>query len=66
MNGVGVGVLDEAGRLRLLGAGVTGAAFAVVLVMLVLSSWTEATTTVLVSAGVPTAVALVLTSGIAA
>ncbi len=57
MNGVGVGVLDEAGRLRLLGAGVTGAAFAVVLVMLVLSSWSEATTTVLVSVGIPTAVA---------
>lgn len=52
----GVGVLDEAGRLRLLGAGVTGAAFAVVLVMLVLSSWTEATTAVLVSVGIPTAV----------
>ncbi|MBO9040428.1 hypothetical protein [Curtobacterium flaccumfaciens] len=57
MNGVGVGVLDEAGRLRLLGAGVTGAAFAVVLVILVLSSWTEATTTVLVSVGIPTAAA---------
>ncbi|ROP58584.1 hypothetical protein [Curtobacterium sp. PhB115] len=51
----GVGVLDEAGRLRLLGSGVTGAAFAVVLVMLVLSSWTEATTTVLVSVGIPSA-----------
>ncbi|MEG8036664.1 hypothetical protein QP157_15525 [Sphingomonas sp. LR61] len=53
----GAGVLDESGRLRLLGSGVTGAAFAVVLVMLVLSSWTEATTTVLVSVGIPSAAA---------
>lgn len=51
-----VGVIDEAGRLRLLGAAVAGAAFAVVLVMLVLSSWTTATTGVLVSVGIPTAV----------
>lgn len=53
----GAGVLDESGRLRLLGSGMTGAAFAVVLVMLVLSSFTEATTTVLVSVGIPSAVA---------
>ncbi|MFK4483083.1 hypothetical protein ABH929_001835 [Curtobacterium sp. AB7] len=53
----GAGVLDESGRLRLLGSGVTGAAFAVVLVMLVLSSFTEATTTVLVSVGIPSAAA---------
>lgn len=53
----GVGVLDEAGRLRLLGAAVTGAAFAVVLAMLVLSSWTEATTRALVTVGIPAAAA---------
>lgn len=51
-----VGVIDEAGRLRLLGAAIAGAAFAVVLVMLVLSSWTTATTGVLVSVGIPAAV----------
>jgi hypothetical protein len=48
-------VLDEAGRLRLLGSGATGAAFAVVLVVLVASSWTTATPTLLVSAGIPAA-----------
>ncbi|ROS77709.1 hypothetical protein EDF24_0468 [Curtobacterium sp. PhB130] len=51
-----MGVIDEAGRLRLLGNAVAGAAFAVVLTMLVLSSWTAATTNVLVSVGVPAAV----------
>ncbi|KQS09961.1 hypothetical protein ASG04_05070 [Curtobacterium sp. Leaf183] len=51
-----MGVIDEAGRLRLLGAAIAGAAFAVVLVMLVLSSWTTATTGVLVSVGIPAAV----------
>jgi hypothetical protein len=50
-----VGAVDEAGRLRLLGAAVSGAAFALVFVMLVLSSWTAATTGVLVSVGVPAA-----------
>lgn len=53
----GVGVLDEAGRLRLLGAGVTGAAFAVVLVTLVVSSWLQATTGVVLAIGVPAAAA---------
>ncbi len=51
----GVGVLDEAGRLRLLGAGATGAAFAVVLVVLVASSWTEPTPALLVGLGIPSA-----------
>lgn len=55
VNGVGVGVLDEAGRLRLLGAGATGAAFAVVLVVLVASSWAEPTPALLVGLGVPAA-----------
>ncbi len=49
----GIGMIDEAGRLRLIGAGAAGAAFGVVLVVLVLSSWTPATTTVLVVAGIP-------------
>ncbi len=46
-------MLDEAGRLRLLGAAVAGAAFGVVLGVLVASSWTEATTGLLVGVGVP-------------
>ncbi|WP_152998033.1 hypothetical protein [Curtobacterium luteum] len=49
----GIGMIDEAGRLRLIGAGAAGAAFGVVLVVLVLSSWTPATPTVLVVVGVP-------------
>lgn len=49
-------MIDEAGRLRLLGTAIAGAAFAVVFVMLVLSSWTTATTSVLVSVGIPVAV----------
>lgn len=49
----GIGTLDESGRLRLLGSAVVGAAFAVVLVMLVLSSWHEATTAVLLGIAVP-------------
>lgn len=49
----GIGMVDEAGRLRLIGAGAAGAAFGVVLVVLVLSSWTPATPTVLVVVGVP-------------
>ncbi len=49
----GIGMIDEAGRLRLIGAGAAGAAFSVVLVVLVLSSWTPATPTVLVAVGVP-------------
>ncbi|SDR03755.1 hypothetical protein SAMN02800687_3416 [Curtobacterium sp. UNCCL20] len=53
----GVGVIDEAGRFRLLGNGAAGAAFGVVLVVLVASSWTGATTTVLVGIGVPGAAA---------
>jgi len=53
----GVGVVDEAGRLRLLGTGAAGAAFGVVLVVLVASSWTEATPGVLVAVGVPSAAA---------
>ncbi|WP_420367473.1 hypothetical protein [Curtobacterium sp. L1-20] len=51
----GVGVIDEAGRLRLLGTGAAGAAFGVVLVVLVASSWTPATPTVLVGVGIPSA-----------
>jgi len=51
----GVGLIDEAGRLRLLGAGVTGAAFAAVLAVLLVTSWTGATTAVLVAVGVPAA-----------
>jgi hypothetical protein len=50
-----VGLLDEAGRLRLLGTGIAGAAFAVVLAVLVVSSFTGASTTVLVTVGVPAA-----------
>jgi hypothetical protein len=53
----GVGTLDEAGRLRLLGAGVTGAAFAVVLATLVISSWAGSSTAVVVSIAIPAAVA---------
>lgn len=53
----GVGTLDEAGRLRLLGAGVTGAAFAVVLVTLVVSSWAGSSTGVVIAIGIPAAVA---------
>lgn len=49
----GVGALDEAGRLRLLGAGATGAAFSVVLVTLVASSWTAATPSLLLAVGIP-------------
>lgn len=52
----GVGVLDEGGRLRLLGAGATGAAFAVVLVTLIVSSWATPTTTLVLSVGIPSAV----------
>ena len=53
----GVGPLDEAGRLRLLGAGATGAAFAVVLATLVISSWTGSSTAVVVSIAIPAALA---------
>lgn len=53
----GIGILDEAGRLRLLGAGVAGAAFGAVLVVLVASSFTPATTGMLVVVGVPGAIA---------
>ncbi|GAA3335190.1 hypothetical protein GCM10017712_28300 [Curtobacterium citreum] len=49
----GVGVVDEAGRLRLLGAAVAGAAFGGVLAVLLASSWTAATTGLLVGVGVP-------------
>ncbi len=49
----GVGVLDEAGRLRLLGTAVAGAAFGAVLVVLLASSWAEPTTGLLVAVGVP-------------
>jgi hypothetical protein len=52
----GIGVVDEAGRLRLLGAAIAGAAFALVFVMLVLSSFRTATAQVLVSVGLPAAV----------
>jgi hypothetical protein len=51
----GVGTLDEAGRLRLLGAAVTGAAFAVVLVVLVVSSWAGSTPAVVLTVGIPSA-----------
>jgi len=53
----GIGVVDEAGRLRLLGSAVAGAAFALVFAMLVLSSFRTATPQVLVSVGLPAAVA---------
>ena len=46
-------MVDEGGRLRLLGSAGAGAAFAVVLVVLVASSWTTATTGLLVGLGVP-------------
>lgn len=46
-------MLDESGRLRLLGSAVVGAVFAVVLVTLVLSSWTGATTGVLLGVAAP-------------
>ena len=49
----GVGVLDEAARLRLLGSGAAGAAFAVVLAVLVSSSWAATTTGTVVAAGIP-------------
>ncbi|WP_144763054.1 hypothetical protein [Curtobacterium sp. 9128] len=49
----GVGLIDEAGRMRLVGAGAAGAAFAVVLVMLVVSPWAGATTGVLVGVALP-------------
>jgi hypothetical protein len=51
----GIGVVDEAGRLRLLGTAVAGAAFALVFTMLVLSSFRTATPQVLVSVGLPAA-----------
>jgi len=49
----GVGVVDEGGRLRLLGAASAGAAFGVVLAVLVASSWSATTTGMLVGVGVP-------------
>lgn len=49
----GVGLIDEAGRMRLVGSGVAGAAFAVVLVMLLVSPWAGATTGVLVAVAIP-------------
>ncbi|MEV7932374.1 hypothetical protein [Curtobacterium sp. NPDC089185] len=51
-----VGVVDEAGRLRLLGSAVAGAAFGVVLAVLVASSWATTTTGLVVGVGVPAAV----------
>ncbi|WP_420363236.1 hypothetical protein AABM26_02200 [Curtobacterium aetherium] len=51
----GIGVVDEAGRLRLLGTAVAGAAFALVLTMLVTSSFWTATPQLLVSVGLPAA-----------
>jgi hypothetical protein len=51
----GIGVVDEAGRLRLLGAALSGAAFALVFAMLVVSSFRTATPQVLVSVGLPAA-----------
>ncbi|MBT2501042.1 hypothetical protein [Curtobacterium sp. ISL-83] len=52
-----VGVIDEAGRMRLLGSAVAGAAFATVLVVLIVSSWLAVTPGLLVSVGLPSAVA---------
>jgi hypothetical protein len=52
----GIGVVDEAGRLRLLGSALAGAAFALVFTMLVLASFRTATPQVLVSVGLPAAV----------
>jgi hypothetical protein len=53
----GVGVVDESGRLRLLGSAVAGAAFGVVLAVLVASSWLTTTTALLVGVGVPAGIA---------
>lgn len=50
-------MIDEAGRMRLLGSAVAGAAFAVVLVMLLVSSFATTTASLLVSVGLPAAVA---------
>jgi hypothetical protein len=52
----GIGVVDEAGRLRLLGSALAGAAFALVFTMLVLASFRTATPQVLVSVGLPAGV----------
>lgn len=49
-------MLDEAGRLRLLGSAGTGAAFGVVLVVLVASSWATTTTALVVGVGIPAGV----------
>lgn len=49
----GIGIIDESGRLRLLGAGAAGAAFGVVLVVLLVSSFTPATTGTVVAVGIP-------------
>ncbi len=46
-------MVDEAGRLRLLGSAGAGAAFGVVLAVLVASSWVTTTTALLVGVGVP-------------
>lgn len=51
----GIGEVDEAGRLRLLGSAAAGAGFALVFTMLVLSSFQTATPQVLVSVGLPAA-----------
>lgn len=49
-------MVDESGRLRLLGSAGAGAAFGVVLAVLVASSWLTTTTALLVGVGVPAGV----------
>ncbi|PZE87084.1 hypothetical protein [Curtobacterium sp. MCBD17_032] len=59
----GIGVVDEAGRFRLLGTAVAGAAFALVFTMLVVSSFRTTTPQVLVSVGLPAAVVGAVVAG---